>query len=67
MTFIPLTEMMPQTTTKNTADNCGAGMAEIKVESFPDKPNKTNHAPAATKTLRLATPVIEIIPAFVEE
>ena len=65
MTFIPLTEMMPQTTTK-TPPITGAGMAEIKVESFPDKPNKTNHAPAATKTLRLATPVIEIIPAFVE-
>lgn len=57
--------MMPQTTTK-TPPITGAGMAEIKVESFPDKPNKTNHAPAATKTLRLATPVIEIIPAFVE-
>ena len=44
----------------------GAGIAARKAESFVQNPKIMNHTPAATNTILLATPVIEMIPAFVE-
>lgn len=65
MTCKPLIAIMPHTMT-NIPPITAAGMAEIKAANFPEKPNNINQAPAATKTRRLAIPVIEVTPAFVE-
>ena len=65
ITCIPLIAMMPQTIT-NTPPITADGITEIKAANLLEKPNNINQAPAAIKTRRLAIPVMEIIPAFVE-
>ena len=44
----------------------GLGIAAKKAESLPTKPKTTNQIPTDKNTLRLATPVIDTTPAFVE-
>ena len=65
MTSKPLIEIIAQTMTK-TPPMTAAGMAEIKADNLLEKPKIINQMPALMKTLRLATPVIEMMPALVE-
>ena len=65
MTWIPLIEMMPQTMA-NMPPMTAVGIEEIKAANLPEHPKRINHPPTARKTRRLATPVMEIMPALVE-
>lgn len=65
ITCNPLIEMIPQMIIK-TPPMTEAGIAEIRAANLPEKPNTKNQIPTAINTRRLATPVIEMIPAFVE-
>ena len=53
-------------TTANMPPITDEGMAAIAAENLPKKPSPTSTSPAATNTMRLATPVMEITPALVE-
>lgn len=65
MTCNPLIEMIPQMII-NTPPMTAEGIDEISVANLPDKPKIKNQIPTAINTRRLATPVMEIMPAFVE-
>ena len=62
---MPAMAMVTQTTA-NMPPITGEGMAAISAENLPRKPRQASTRPAAMKTMRLATPVMEITPALVE-
>ncbi|MNY80633.1 hypothetical protein D3C86_2217740 [compost metagenome] len=57
--------MIPQTMA-NTPPITAVGIEDINAANLLEQPKRTNHPPTARKTRRLATPVMEIIPALVE-
>ena len=64
-TLNPLSRIIIHTTAK-TPPITAAGIELIIAESFPKNDRTINQPDATTKTFLLATPVIDIIPAFVE-
>src|SRR5699024_6423765 len=57
---------MITTITAKTPPTTADGIAASNADNLPKNPKITNQIPAATNTLRLATSVIETIPALVE-
>ena len=53
-------------TTANTPPMTEAGMAMMRADSLPTNESAMSHTEAITNTRRLATPVMEMMPALVE-